>query len=190
MDPSRSAKDNVCNGRLRRNDARVGPTPWGRYAEPNQILRNDGTGSFEIVAEKAGGFSDGAHVSRCLAWGDLDGDGDLDLIVTNIAGRARVFENVVEKQGRWLAVRCVDAALGRDAHGARVEVLLGDKRLSRTVANCGGYLASGGLAVHFGLGAAQPPLRVDVVWPGGERERFSVDEVDRLVILTRGEGTR
>jgi len=173
-------------GRTRRGQA-PGPTPWERYAEQDHVLLNDGAGSFSIVESGLDGV---VGVGRALVPVDLDRDGDMDLVITNIAGHVQVYENVAPRRGQWLRVRCIDPGLRRDAYGARVEVRAGGATLVRTIAPASSYLSSGEAAAQFGLGDAVAVDEVTVVWPGGDRERFSVGAVDCEVVLERGKGVR
>jgi len=129
------------------------------------------------------------EVSRALAVGDLDADGDLDLVLANAQGPARVVRNDAPRSGHWLTVRAFDARLGRDAIGAHVTVAHGERRSLRTVTRGFSYLSSSEPRAHFGLGDASRVEQVEVRWPGGRTEIFEVDGVDRSVTLIRGEGS-
>jgi len=181
------ALTNGAVGRERRDLAVRGATPWDEYAEVRQVLLNDGAGSF---SEVVGALGDERAVGRGLVAVDLDGDGDLDVVTTQIAGPARVFENVAPRAGAWLRVRCVDPALSRDAYGARVTVAAGGRTFVRVVSPASSYASSADPSVHFGLGPVERVERVEVTWPGGERETFDVAGVGRAVVLERGSGTR
>src|SRR5262245_18276396 len=90
----------------------------------------------------------------------LDGDGDPDLLVTAVAGPARLYRNVAPRRGHWLMVRAIDPALKRDAYGAEVTVRAGDRRWVSGIYPGQGYLSSHDPRAHFGLG---PAARVDSV---------------------------
>ena len=131
------------------------------------------------------------EVSRGLLGGDVDGDGDVDLLVTQAGGPARLFRNDAPRRGRWLAVRAVDPRRGgRDVLGARVEVSAGGRTWTAPVVATTGYLTAVEPVVHFGLGEVEEVDWIEVVWPGGERERFAGGGAGRTVILQRGKGTR
>ncbi|HMB55403.1 MAG TPA: CRTAC1 family protein [Thermoanaerobaculia bacterium] len=165
------------------------------YAEPNLFFVNRGDGRFRDAAAEGGAFTAGAEVSRAVATGDLDGDGDLDLVVTQAGGPARLYRNQAPRDGHhWLAVRALlpaatDPTLGRDALGARVEVRAGDRAWVQPVTSTAGYLTTVEPVAWFGLGDAARVDSITVTWPGGERERFAGGEADRTVILRRGEGS-
>jgi hypothetical protein len=181
----------VVNGRVTRiepNPASIAPAPWDRLAESKLFYLNDGRGRFTLHLELAGEFGSSAEVSRGLALGDLDGDGDLDFALNNIESRARIFLNEAPRAGRWLIVRAVDPRYRRDALGARVLVSAGGRRFLRTVESSSSYLASSDPRAHFGLGKVDAVEGVEIAWPDGLRESFQVDCVDCAVELRRGEG--
>ena len=177
----------AANGRVYRGEVVDGVKidgPWRLYAERNQCFLNDGAGSFEDVSEKTGSFHGVVEVSRGLAVADLDRDGDLDFVVTNGAGPARVYENRVAT-GHWLQVAVKDRELKRDVFGARVTVEAGERRLSRMVGASGSYLSVAATPVHFGLGDVKTVDRIEVTWPGGAKQSFAGGDVDRVVTLWR-----
>jgi hypothetical protein len=167
----------------------VGPF-WGRYAERNQLLSNDGSGRFTDRSDAEPALCGTAAVARGLAVADVDGDGALDLLVTYIAGRARLYRNIASQRGHWLRVRAVDPALHRDAYGAEVRVQAGSRTLVRLLSPGQSYLCSHDPQVHFGLGAAERVDRIEVHWPDGSREAFPAQAADQVVELRKGEGTR
>ncbi len=164
---------------------------WMHYAERNQLFLNDGAGRFSDVSLANEPFCGPRGVLRGLAWGDLDGDGAIDLLVTTIAGPARLYRNVAPKRGHWLMVRAIDPALGgRDALGAEIVVVAGARRWVGGIHSASSYLCSNDPRAHFGLGAVTQVDAVDVTWPDGTRERFAASGVDRVLLLRKGSGTR
>ena len=119
---------------------------------------------------------------------DLDGDGDLDIVIANCKGPARIHENVAPKTGPWLVVRAVDKKLRRDIYGAVILVTAGGRMHRRIVGPGNSYLASSMIATHFGLGSATEVDRIEVRWPGGKTETYPGGATDRTITLTRGEG--
>ncbi|MEE2888029.1 MAG: CRTAC1 family protein, partial [Planctomycetota bacterium] len=181
----------IGNGRVTRGDplTEVGTDAlWNRYAEPNQVFLGDGDGKFRDVSKTESSFCGLVEITRALAVADLDADGDLDLVVANCGGSARIHENIAPKSGHWLVVRAFDKALHRDVYGAVVRVHAGGRVFRRTVGPGNSYLSSGMIAVHVGLGAVSAVDRIDVDWPGGTKETFQGGAVDRSLKLIRGEG--
>src|SRR5262249_35402180 len=161
---------------------------WSHYAERNQLFVNDSQGKFRDVSLANAPFCGRAMVSRGLACGDIDGDGAIDLLVTTVAGPARLFRNVAPQKGHWLMVRAIDPKLNRDAHGARIVVKAGDRRWVSGIYPGQSYLCSNDVRAHFGLGSAQVVDSIHILWPEGDEEVFGRQEVDRVVTLRKGEG--
>jgi hypothetical protein len=167
--------------------ANVGPY-WNPFAEPNFLLENDGKGFFREATERSGSFGKELEVSRGLALGDVDSDGDLDVLVTNTAGPARLYRNDAPKKGRWLLVRALEGK--RDAHGALVTVVAGGKRYVRLADPGYSYLSSNDPRAHFGIPGASQVDAIVVRWLGGVEERFPGSPLDRVVVLRKGEGQK
>jgi enediyne biosynthesis protein E4 len=182
----------LVNGRVTRGKpidaARLGPF-WSRYAERNRLFVNDGAGRFRDISAQNGPFCGTAAVARGLACGDLNGDGALDLLVTTVAGPARLYRNVAAKRGHWLLVRAIDPRLGgRDAYGAEVTVRTGGRRWQRWINPGYSYLCSNDPRAHFGLGPSRYVDALHVLWPDGTEEVFPGRPADQLVTLRKGEG--
>jgi len=181
----------IVNGRVDKNpphpDARLSDY-WNLYAEPNFLLHNDGTGKFVDISDKAGAFAAQVEISRGLVMGDIDRDGDLDLMVTNSAGPARLFMNEAPKLGHWLIVRARDVAKQRDAHGAVITVSASGRRFVRSADPCFSYLSSSEPDAHFGIPGAARYEAIHVLWPDGSEEVFPGGELNRRITLDKGAG--
>jgi hypothetical protein len=183
----------VVNGRVARAGGAPEParaTFWQAYAERNQLFANDGNGRFVDVSLANPAFAGASAVARGLAIGDYDNDGALDLLVTTVAGRARLYRNIAPDRGHWLIVRAIDTERRRDAYGAEVAVEAAARRWVRQVNAGNSYLSSSDPRAHFGLGAAASVDRITVTWPDGTIEEFPGQPADRAVTLRKGDGRR
>jgi hypothetical protein len=182
----------LVNGRVSRGKPALGAAPgdfWQPYAERNQLFANLPSKFCDVSGLNAA-FCGKAAVSRGLACGDVNGDGALDLLVTTVAGRARLYRNVAPQRGHWLLVRAFDPALHRDAYGARIQVQAGGRRWVGWVNPGQSYLCSNDPRVHFGLGSMAQVDALRVRWPDGLEEVFAGQVADRVVELRRGEGRK
>lgn len=161
---------------------------WEPYRERNQLFRNEGNGHFVDVSERNPAFSGGTGVYRGLAIGDLDGDGAIDVVVTQIAGPARVYRNVSRDRGHWLMVRVVTRDGRRDAVGAEVEVKYNGVSQTRFALPAQGYMTSHDSRVHFGLAKVNHVDEIVVKWPDGSDEVFPGVPADQSIGLRQGSG--
>lgn len=179
----------VVNGRVIRGPVLTNHDPpgyWDPYAEPNLLFENK-SGRFADVSDQAGALCQQIENSRGLAFGDVDHDGDIDLLVTNDGGPARLLRNDVPEKGHWLLIRAIDPALRRDAIGAKIVVTVGSKQLLRTISPAYSYLCSNDPHAHFGLGRATVVDQIQVRWPDGEMDTYTGIEADRILTLKKGQ---
>jgi hypothetical protein len=156
------------------------------YAEPNLLFRGLAGARFEEVTPRGGTTAPLIATSRAAAFGDIDNDGGIDILVANRDAAPHLLHNVVPNRGHWLHVRVVER--GRDAIGAALSIQTGGRTLRRDVRTGYSYLAANDPRVHVGLGAATKVDEVTVRWPDGARERFGPFDADRTVDIHRGAG--
>ena len=158
------------------------------FHQRNQLFSNAGK-EFREVSDAAGPALRLSEVSRGAVFGDVDNDGDVDLLVTNNNGPARLLLNQVGSRAHWLMVRLVGVKDNRDGIGARVAVLRKDQPpLWRRAHTDGSYLSASDVRVHFGLGAKADLEGVMVQWPSGGREVWTDVRADSIVTLRQGAG--
>ena len=153
------------------------------YRQKNQLLLNLGT-RFRDVSERAGAGLQIAAAGRGLAVGDLDNDGDLDLVVSNTDEAPTLLENRQATTRHWVAVRAVAAARNRFAIGAKVTISGGGTKQVREIRSGGSFLSQNDLRAYFGLGDYAGPVDVEIRMPGGRRWEWKQLPSDRLHLLT------
>lgn len=172
----------VANGRVALEQPIADPrTP---YAEENQLFRQQVGGRFEEILPRGAARGVSAGSSRALAFGDLDNDGGIDVVVVNQGAPALLLHNRVHGGGQWIGFRILQAN-GRDAIGARVELTVGGRTRYREVNPVYGYLSSNDPRVHFGLGPASAAERLRVRWSDGVEQDFPVPAVGAYHTLRR-----
>jgi hypothetical protein len=159
------------------------PFPLG---QPNQLFRNTGKGNFVEVVDQVGPGMQLLDVSRGAAFGDVDNDGDTDVLVTNNNGPVRLLLNEVGNRNHWLGLRLLGKN-GRDMLGAKVEVVIsGGNVLRRRARTDGGYLSANDPRVLIGLGTANRIQSIRVRWPEGTVEEWKDLAVDQYTTLKEG----
>ena len=156
------------------------------YGQPNQVFRNLGGGRFEDVSDRAGAAARLSEVSRGAAFGDVDNDGDVDVLVNNTNGPVRLFVNEVGNRNHWIGLKLVGGD-GRDMLGARVGIVRREgPTLWRRVRADGSYASANDPRVLVGLGDSPDLPGVRVLWPSGRIDEWQRVAVDRWTTLQEG----
>jgi hypothetical protein len=157
--------------------------------QPKQLFRNLGNGQFADVTEQAGAVLRTPEVSRGAAFGDVDNDGDTDVVAANNSGPIRLLINNVGNTNRWVGLRVLGRQ-GRDIVGARVGIVRTSVPiLWRRVRADGSYASANDPRVLIGLGDTAARIEtVRVEWPDGRAEEWTDVPVDRYTTLKEGEG--
>ncbi len=163
------------------------------YGEPSQLFRNLGGGRFKDVSEEAGVTFRTPKVSRGAAFGDVDNDGDTDILVVDSDTPVRLLVNEAGGRNPWLGLRLVGRPAGakaeRDLLGARVEVIRkGAPSLWRRAATDGSYESASDARVLVGLGGSSEVTGVRVFWPDGVTESFPPPPLRTYTTLVHGTG--
>ncbi|MDE2922419.1 MAG: CRTAC1 family protein [Acidobacteriota bacterium] len=176
----------VVNGAVRRMAKPGGLTDFG---QPNQVFRNLGDGAFGEISDRAGPAFNDDLVSRGAAFGDVDNDGDTDVLVSNNGGPAQLFLNTIGQDRSWIGLRVVLDSPERDALGAVVQLRLSDGRtITRRVRTGMSYASSSDPRILYGLAEADAVSETLVRWPDDVEETFGALELRRYHTLRRGEG--
>jgi hypothetical protein len=159
-----------------------------KYRQPRLLYWNVGDGRFVDLSSESGPGIQELQSSRGAAAGDLDNDGSLEIVINNQGARPSLLKNYGTLKN-WLLVRAQGVKCNRDAVGAKVYVYSGGRRLSGEVQTGSSYLSQNDPRLHFGLAAAAGYDRIEIQWPGGQRERFPGGKANRIVTLKQGTGS-
>ena len=155
------------------------------YAEPNSVFRNLGNGQFEDVSTTAGADFTRPAANRGLAYGDLDNDGRMDLVVTSLGGPVRVLRNITETHNHWILLKLAGTKSNRMGLGAQIRVTTDDgRKLYNEATTSTGYAASSDPRVHFGLGTSRVIREIEIRWPSGTRQLLHDVTPDRVLVVT------
>jgi hypothetical protein len=161
------------------------------YRQPLGIYRNVGSaesaGSFEQIHSETGPLA-ATWVGRGLASADYDGDGDLDLVLTQNGDSARLLRNDLNSASatpHWLRVRLIGSGSqsSRTPYGSRVTAIIGERRLERWLGSGHSYLSASEPVVTFGLGTYQAIDRLEIEWPSGQVQNVPSPALDQLIVV-------
>jgi len=160
------------------------PFPNRRYPEPNSIFRNLANGKFEDVSSAVGPDFQLEAAHRGVAFGDLDNDGRIDMVVSVLGGRAKLFRNVSSEHNHWILLNLVGTKSNRMAIGARIHIMTEDGHSQwNHVSTAVGYASSSDSRVHFGLGANRGIKEIQIQWPSGIKQELQNVDVDRVMTI-------
>ena len=171
------ARSNVMDNISIQNSAR-------RYPEPNTIFRNLGNGRFEDVSAAAGPDFQVEAAHRGVAFGDLDNDGRVDMVVSVLNGPAELFHNITDNNNHWILLKLVGTKSNRMAIGAQIKITTEDgKKQWNEVTTAVGYASSSDPRVHFGLGKNDKIKEIEIRWPSGIKQILNDVAVDRILTI-------
>lgn len=174
------------NGHLEHEINRVQASQ--HYAQPPQLFWNCGNdckGQF-VLASEVGDLSQ-PLVGRALACADIDGDGDLDLLISQNGRAPALLRNDRDNGNHWLRLRLHGRGANRDAIGARVQLVAGGVTQYRQVMPARSYLSQIELPLTFGLGPSRQVERLHITWPDGQQQVVEVDRVDTVLDVEQPE---
>lgn len=138
------------------------------YGQQNMLFLGNADGSFTNVADRCGGCFRRKRVSRGAAFGDIDNDGDIDILISNSGDRAELLRNDLPPNRRWLKIRLKGQSPNTYGIGAKVMARLGHRGFSTEIRFASTYLSSSDPTIHLGLEADVAEARVNVFWPSGK----------------------
>jgi hypothetical protein len=167
----------------------VDTLPTGaRYKEPKVFELNQKDGTFCDASDQAGPAMTVPRVSRGLAVGDLFNDGNIDIVIEDLAGEPMILKNSGIPGHHWVIFELQGTKSNRLAIGARLKLTAGGMTQSGEIHSGGSYLSQSDLRVHFGLNAATKIEAVEVRWPSGATETIKNLDVDRIYSVLEGRG--
>jgi hypothetical protein len=153
-------------------------------ALPNHVLRNLGNGAFEDVSSLAGPDFQRRALFHGAAFADFDNDGRIDVVVSAVNGKLKLFRNVSPEPGHWIALRLVGTKSNRDGLGARVRLTLppGGAEYNHATTSVG-YASSSEPVVRFGLGPYVSAPEIEIRWPSGMVQTLRDTHADQLLTV-------
>jgi hypothetical protein len=158
------------------------------YAQPNFLFENRDS-KFTLLLPQQGDSLGTSQVSRGAGIGDFDGDGDLDLFITNLNARPVLLRNEFGNRHNWLNVQLAGTGANRDAIGARIYLFAAGHRQVREVLAGSSFLGSADRRQHFGLGTATQVDSLQVHWPGGQSQTFRNLPINTSIHLVEDHST-
>ncbi|MEP6918766.1 MAG: CRTAC1 family protein, partial [Acidobacteriota bacterium] len=158
-----------------------------QYRQPKLLYRNNRDGTFSDVSSLSGEALSAPAVSRGAAFGDIDNDGDLDVVINNLDRPLTVLRNDGGSRGNFLVLDLAGRKSNRSGFGARVTVVAGDLVQVAERRSGGSYLSQNDTRLHFGIGTRQQVDRIEIRWPGGAVQSIGVVPANRFVTVTEGE---
>ncbi len=175
----------VVNGHVYPQADRAG----GEYAyrQRKLLYRNDRDGTFSEIARESGEALSTPAVSRGAAFGDIDNDGDIDVVINNLDGPLTVLRNDGGNRNNFLVLDLLGRKGNRSAFGARVKVIAGDLVQVAERRSGGSYLSQNDTRLHFGIGSRQGIDRIEIRWPGGGVQSIGSVPANRFITVTEGD---
>ncbi len=176
----------TANGHIEEEIGRVQPKI--HYQEPPLLFRNLGAKKFENMSLKVGDSFTKPMVARGAIYADIDHDGDLDVLLTNNGGAARLFRNDGGNKNHWISIRTSGTKSNRDGIGAVVRIESAQGKQWNMVRSGSSYASQSDLAVTFGLGADAVVSNIQVEWPSGARQKFNNVPANQLIVIDEAKG--
>ncbi len=156
--------------------------PTLRHLEPPLLLKNDG-GRFSNVSRGSGSVFMKSSAARGAAFGDLDNDGFVDIVINCNDGHAIILRNQGGNGNHWITFNLIGVSSNRDAIGAKIRLLTDAGQQTRFVSTAGSYISASDKRAHFGLGPSNKIHLVEITWPSGIVQRLESASVDQVLTI-------
>ena len=176
----------TANGHIEEEIGRVQPKI--QYREPPLLFRNLGGRKFENMSGKVGPQFTTPLVARGAIYGDIDHDGDLDVLLTNNGGPAHLYRNDGGNKNKWICVRTVGSKSNRDGIGAVVRIESAGGKQWAAVRSGSSYASQSDMALTFGLGQDAVVKSISVEWPSGTKQQFSNINANQFITIDESKG--
>jgi hypothetical protein len=176
----------AANGHIEEEIGKVQPKV--KYEEPPLMFHNLGKGKYEHVSASLGPAFNVAQVARGAAYADYDRDGDLDILIGNNHGPARLLRNDGGNANKWLCVKAVGTKSNRSGIGATVRIQTASGKQWSYVRSGGSYESQSDLAQTFGLGQDAVVQSLEIEWPSGAKDRLTNVAANQFITVQEGKG--
>ena len=170
----------IANGHLDHNISDIDPI--GTYAQRNQVFMNQKGRAF---IDRSATMLKQKQVSRGSAFGDLDNDGDIDIVVSNLNDHPVILWNVTEHTSNWFILKLIGTSDNQSAIGTRVKIKIDQQIQIREVKSGSGYLSQSDLRLHFGLGQAKQIDQLEIHWPNGTTQQLNRVPGNQILTVTQ-----
>ena len=170
----------IANGHLDHNISDIDPI--GTYAQRNQVFINQKGRAF---IDRSAAMLEQQQVSRGSAFGDLDNDGDIDIVVSNLNDHPVILWNVTEHTSNWFILKLIGTSDNQSAIGTRVKITIDQQIQIREVKSGSGYLSQSDLRLHFGLGQAKQIDQLEIRWPNGTTQQLNRVPGNQILTVTQ-----
>lgn len=176
----------IANGHLQDNVEKIMPNV--KYFQTNQLYRNNGDGTFTDSSAEAGPGLQAALSSRGGVMGDLDNDGDLDIVISNSRREPTILRNELHNGNHWINIKLQGTKSNHNGIGSRVEVTANGKTQVNEVRAGSCFQSHYDLRLHFGLGQAEKIDSITVIWPSGQVDTLTDVPPNQFVLIREGTG--